>query len=73
MMMGSVEVLEALKIMPRMSPSMISKKLEINAQYVRNDIRVLSELKLVKKPAHGIYEITSLGEVVLAEVNKNGQ
>lgn len=49
----------------------ISEKTGISAQYVRNTLRVLSELRLVETPARGVYLITDLGKLVQSEKSQN--
>lgn len=66
--MTAKEILGALQKEPRLSPAMLSEKLKINSQIVRNVLVTLSELKLVQTPAKGIYEITRLGEQVLKRI-----
>jgi len=59
------EVLETIHQNPRITPAEISNKTGITAQYIRNTLGVLTELKLVETPVRGIYLITELGKYVL--------
>jgi len=61
----AVEILMTILENPRITPQEISGKTEISPQYVRNTLRVLTELNLVETPVRGIYLITELGKHVL--------
>ena len=61
----AVEILMTILANPRITPQEISGKTEISPQYVRNTLRVLTELNLVETPVRGIYLITELGKYVL--------
>ena len=63
--MVAVEILMTILENPRITPQEISGKTEITPQYVRNTLRVLTELNLVETPVRGIYLITELGKHVL--------
>jgi len=64
------EVLQIIKENPRITPSEISGKTDVTAQYVRNTLGVLTELSLVETPVRGVYLITELGKYVLSYLEK---
>jgi len=66
----ALEILNVIKENPRITPQEVSEKTEISTQYVRNTLRVLTELKLVETPVRGVYLITDLGKYVLAKVEQ---
>ncbi len=68
----AIEVLQAIKEKPRITPIMIAAELKMNQQNVRNVLLTLSELGLVTTAARGVYEITPLGSQVL-ENQKRGR
>ena len=63
--MVAIELLQIIKDTPRITPSEMGGKLRFTTQYVRNTLRVLGELNLVKTPVRGSYIITELGSHVL--------
>ena len=63
--MVALKILKLLNEKPRLSPTLIASELKTSIQQVRNVLLVLSELKLVKTPSRGIYEVTELGKYVL--------
>ena len=60
--MVAVEILQKLYENPRLTPSMLAKKTGFKQQYVKNTLRVLSELKLVDTVDRGVYILTPIGE-----------
>lgn len=63
--MVAIELLQIIKETPRITPTEMGGKLRFTTQYVRNTLRVLGELNLVKTPVRGSYIITDLGVHVL--------
>ena len=61
----AVEVLKTISDNPRITPLEIAKVIKTSAQYVRNTLRVLTELNLVETPVRGVYLITVFGKEVL--------
>jgi len=66
----AIEILKAIKENPRITPMEISGKIQASAQYTRNTLRVLTELRLVETPVRGVYLITELGNYVLKYLKK---
>lgn len=66
----AVKVLRFIEQNPRVTPLEISHKLKISAQYVRNIVRMLTELGLVDTPVRGVYVITDLGKYILNKQTK---
>jgi predicted transcriptional regulator len=66
----AIEVLETIKKNPRITPLEIAEKIKTSAQYVRNTLRVLTELSLVETPVRGVYLITDFGKEVLNRLEK---
>jgi len=66
----AIEVLTTIKNNPRITPKEISEKIDTSAQYVRNTLRVLTELKLVETPVRGVYLITDFGENTLSNLTE---
>ena len=64
------EVLRIIRENPRITPSEISDKIDVTAQYVRNTLGTLAELNLVETPVRGVYLITELGEHILSYLEK---
>jgi len=64
----AVEILKAVKQMPRLTPILIAKMLDRPPSVIRNILVVLLELGLVESPARGLYQITPLGEYVLGKL-----
>ena len=63
--MVAIELLQLIKDTPRITPTEMGGRLRFTTQYVRNTLRVLSELNLVNTPVRGSYIITNLGLHVL--------
>lgn len=63
--MVALELLRLIKQKPRITPNEMGHTLSFNTQYIRNTLRVLSELKLITTPSRGSYMITELGEHIL--------
>jgi predicted transcriptional regulator len=61
----AVEVLKTINDNPRITPLEIAEQIQTSAQYVRNTLRVLTELRLVETPVRGVYLITVFGKNVL--------
>ena len=61
----AVEVLKTISDNPRITPLEIAKVIKTSAQYVRNTLRVLTEINLVETPVRGVYLITVFGKEVL--------
>jgi Mn-dependent DtxR family transcriptional regulator len=61
----ALEILQAIKQKPRITPVMIAEELEMKQQSVRNILLTLTELGLVGTVARGLYEITELGSQIL--------
>lgn len=68
--MVAVEILRTIEENPRITPLEISKKLGISLQYIRNTLRVLTELKLLETPVRGVYILTDIGKYVLKHVSE---
>jgi len=66
----AIEILRVIEQNPRVTPLEISCKLKISTQYVRNTVRILTELGLVETPVRGVYVITELGKYVLNKQTK---
>lgn len=66
--MVAVEILRTVEQNPRITPLEISKKLGISLQYIRNTLRILTELKLLETPVRGVYVLTEVGKHVLKQV-----
>jgi len=64
----AIEILKAVKQMPRLTPIMIAKMLNKPPSVIRNTMVVLFELGLVESPARGLYQISPLGEYVLEKL-----
>jgi len=64
----AIEILRAVKQMPRLTPILIAKMLGRPPSFIRNTLVVLLELGLVESPARGLYQITPLGEYVLEKL-----
>ena len=63
------EILKILKDEPRQTPQSILSKIDVSMSAIRNNLMVLSDLKLVEAKTRGLYNITPLGEYIL-EKNK---
>ena len=63
--MIAIEILRVIEQNPRITPLEISRKLKVSTQYVRNTVRILTELGLVETPVRGVYVVTDLGKYVL--------
>jgi len=70
--MVAIELLQIIKETPRITPVEMGERLTFTTQYVRNTLRVLGELNLVKTPVRGSYILTELGNYVLASQNNGG-
>lgn len=68
--MIAIEILRVIEQNPRITPLEISRKLTISTQYVRNTVRILTELGLVETPVRGVYVVTDLGKYVLNKQTK---
>jgi len=66
----AIEILKSIEQNPRITPAEISEKTGITAQYIRNTLGILIELKLVETAVRGIYIITDLGKYILNQVLK---
>lgn len=66
----ATEILRVIKETPRLTPIEIAEQTRISTQYVRNTLRVLTELQLVETPARGVYLITKLGISLLNSLHK---
>jgi len=66
----AIEILRVIEQNPRITPLEISRKLTISTQYVRNTVRILTELGLVETPVRGVYVVTDLGKYVLNKQTK---
>jgi predicted transcriptional regulator len=64
-------ILEILKREPRQTPQSLLGKLDVSMSAIRNNLMVLSDLKLVEAETRGLYKITPLGEHVLENINPN--
>jgi len=69
----AVEVLETIEKYPRITPAEIAEKTKNSAQYVRNTLRVLTELQLVETPVRGVYVITELGKDILNQAQEKAE
>lgn len=69
----AVEVLQTIEKYPRITPAEIAKKTNNSVQYVRNTLRVLTELQLAETPVRGVYVITDLGKYILKEAQKEAE
>jgi len=67
-----IETLKMIKKLPRLTPTEISRRVGKSAQYIRNILAVLQELRLVETPVRGLYTITQLGEYILKNHSKQG-
>jgi predicted transcriptional regulator len=63
--MVALEILACMRDNPRITPQEIAAKTGISTQYVRNTLRVLTELKLAETPVRGVYLITERGLQIL--------
>lgn len=68
--MVAIEILETIAQNPRITPLEISKKLGISLQYIRNTLRILTELKLLETPVRGVYVLTELGKHIIQQISK---
>lgn len=64
----ATRVLRTIDQNPRITPLEISEKLKVSAQYIRNILRVLTELRMVETPVRGVYLITDTGRYVLNHI-----
>lgn len=62
------EILEILKKQPRQTPQSLLTKINVSMSAIRNNLMVLSDLKLVEAKTRGLYNITPLGEYILEKI-----
>jgi len=65
------EILWLLRNKPRQTPKMMSLELDYNNATIKMALTPMNSLGLVKKIAHGLYEITELGEYVLHQIRSS--
>jgi predicted transcriptional regulator len=64
------KILEILNKEPRQTPQSILSRLGVSMSAIRNNLMVLSDLKLVETEARGLYRITPFGQYVLESLLK---
>ncbi|MBA7490020.1 hypothetical protein ES702_00554 [subsurface metagenome] len=69
----ALELLKVIKENNRITPGEMGNILTYSPQYIRNTLRILGELKLVKTPVRGSYMITNLGEYVMKHQDRFDQ
>lgn len=63
----ALEILSILQKKPRLTAPELAEKVGTSAQHIRNTLKTLKDLKLVRTPMRGIYLTTDLGTRVLEE------
>lgn len=68
--MTAIEILQTLRDMPRLTPTLIGRKMKRPPSVIRNVLVILVELGLVAPAARGLYELTPDGKDLLERIEK---